>query len=80
MIDLEMTEMEMEEVVERYSNALTSIRTSGANPNLVSHIEVDYYGMATPINQISSISVIEGKQLLIKPYEMRIVKDIDSAE
>ena len=79
MIDLEMTEMEMEEVIERYSNALTSIRTSGANPNLVAHTEVDYYGMATPINQISSISVIEGKQLLIKPYEMRIVKDIEKA-
>ena len=79
MIELEMTELEMQEVIDRYATALNSIRTSGANPNLVSHIEVDYYGMSTPINQISSISVIEGKQLLIKPYEMRIVKDIEKA-
>ena len=35
--------------------------------------------METPINQICSISVIEGKQLLIKPYEMHIVKDIEKA-
>ena len=57
-----MTELEMQEVIDRYATALNSIRTSGANPNLVSHIEIDYYGMSTPINQISSISVIEGKQ------------------
>ncbi len=62
-----------------FEQSLTQIRTSGANPNLVSNIEIDYYGMATPINQISSISVIEGKQLLIKPYEMKVVKDIEKA-
>lgn len=65
--------------IANYEQALAQIRTSGANPNLVSNVEIDYYGMATPINQISSISVIEGKQLLIKPYEMNIVKDIEKA-
>ena len=79
MVELEIYELEMEEIIDRFQGALTQIRTSGANPNLVSNIEVDYYGMATPINQISSISVVEGKQLLIKPYEMRIVKDIEKA-
>ena len=79
MIEIEEVELDMESVIEHYQQALTQIRTSGANPNLVSNIEVDYYGMATPINQISSISVVEGKQLLIKPYEMRIVKDIEKA-
>lgn len=62
-----------------FEQSLTQIRTSGANPNLVSNIEIDYYGMATPINQISSISVVEGKQILIKPYEMKCVKDIEKA-
>ena len=79
MVELEIYELEMEEIIDRFQGALTQIRTSGANPTLVSNIEVDYYGMSTPINQISSISVIEGKQLLIKPYEMRIVKDIEKA-
>ena len=69
----------MNNTISVFENALNQIRTSGANPSLVANVEVDYYGMATPINQISSISVIEGKQLLIKPYEMRIVKDIEKA-
>ena len=79
MIEIEEVELDMESVIEHYQQALTQIRTSGANPNLVSNIEIDYYGMMTPINQISSISVVEGKQLLIKPYEMKCVKDIEKA-
>ena len=62
-----------------FESALGQIRTGGANPSLVSNVEINYYGMDTPINQIASISVIEGKQLLIKPYEMNIVKDIEKA-
>ena len=69
----------MNSVITVFENALNQIRTSGANPSLIANVEIDYYGMATPINQISSISVIEGKQLLVKPYEMRIVKDIEKA-
>ena len=79
MDEYELVNDRMELTIASFEQALTQIRTSGANPNLVSNIEVDYYGMSTPINQISSISVIEGKQLLIKPYEMRIVKDIEKA-
>lgn len=78
-LTLDMTKERMDESINTFERALSQIRTSGANPNLVSGIEIDYYGMATPINQISSISVIEGKQLLIKPYEMSIVKDIEKA-
>ncbi len=69
----------MNSVISVFENALNQIRTSGANPSLIANVEIDYYGMATPINQISSINVIEGKQLLVKPYEMRVVKDIEKA-
>lgn len=79
MVELDEMQLRMEATIENLEHNLVQIRTSGANPNLVSGISIDYYGMETPINQISSISVIEGKQLLIKPYEMNIVKDIEKA-
>ena len=79
MDEYELVNDRMELTIASFEQALTQIRTSGANPNLVSNIEIDYYGMMTPINQISSISVVEGKQLLIKPYEMKCVKDIEKA-
>lgn len=78
-MELQVIKERMNSVIENFQGNLAQIRTSGANPNLVANIEIDYYGMATPISQISSISVVEGKQLLIKPYEMNIVKDIEKA-
>ncbi len=76
---LDMVKERMDSTLKSLEGSLSQIRTSGANPNLVSNVTIDYYGMDTPINQISSISVIEGKQLLIKPYEMSVVKDIEKA-
>ena len=43
------------------------------------HVEVNYYGCPTPINQIASISVQEGKTLVIKPYDASSLKDIEKA-
>ncbi len=69
----------MNKRISGYEASLGQIRTSGANPTLLAGVEVDYYGMATPINQISSISVVEGKQLVVKPYESNMVKAIEKA-
>ena len=79
MLEIKDVKDRMQLSADSFESSLSQIRTSGANPNLVANVTIDYYGMETPINQISSISVIEGKQLLIKPYEMNVVKDIEKA-
>lgn len=76
---LDMCKDDMASSISHFEGALSQIRTSGANPSLVANVEVEYYGMPTPINQIAGISVVEGKQLLIRPYEMNIVKAIEKA-
>lgn len=58
---------------------LAGIRTGRANPALLDHIFLDYYGVETPIKQISSISVVEGTQLLIKPFDKSTIKKIEQA-
>lgn len=58
---------------------LSTLRTGRASPAMLAGIEVDYYGSPTPINQISSISVPEPRQLLIKPYDRNDVKNICAA-
>ena len=40
---------------------------------------MDYYGAPTPINQMASIQVVEGTQLVIKPYDRSIIKNIAAA-
>ena len=50
-----------------------------SSPALLSNLTIDYYGSPTPVNQISSISVPEPRQLLIKPYDKNDVKAIVTA-
>ena len=69
----------MDKCMESYKNSLSTLRTGRASPAMLNGIEVDYYGSPTPINQISSISVPEPRQLLIKPYDRNDVKNIVAA-
>ena len=59
MSEVDIAREKMNFSIKNFEQALGQIRTSGANPNLIANVEIDYYGMATPINQLSSISVIE---------------------
>ena len=69
----------MGKCIDSYRNSLSTLRTGRASPAMLNGIEVDYYGSPTPINQISSISVPEPRQLLIKPYDRNDVKNIIAA-
>ncbi len=58
---------------------LSAIRTGRASPTLVEKILVEYYGAPTPLMQLASISVPEPRQLLIKPFDISSLKDIERA-
>ena len=76
---LELAEMKMMDVVENLESNFTTIRTGRANSSILDRVHVDYYGEPTPIKQMSKISVVEGTQLVIKPYDRSTVKDIAHA-
>ena len=69
----------MNKTIEILRQSLATLRTGKASPALLSNLTIDYYGSQTPVNQISSISVPEPRQLLIKPYDKNDVKAIVSA-
>ncbi|MFV0498444.1 MAG: ribosome recycling factor [Bacilli bacterium] len=69
----------MDKAVIRLNNELDKLRTGRANPAILEGITADYYGTATPLNQISVISVSEARQLLIKPFDKNSLKEIESA-
>ena len=69
----------MNKSIESLKQNLTSLRTGKATPAMLNGIEVDYYGTMTPINQMSSVSVPEPRQLLIKPYDKNDIKSILAA-
>jgi ribosome recycling factor len=72
-------ELKMEAALEHLSSELAKVRTGRANPQMLNVISVDYYGTATPIQQISNISVPEPTQLLVKPYDRSLIKEFEKA-
>ncbi|WP_342255687.1 ribosome recycling factor [Spiroplasma endosymbiont of Poecilobothrus nobilitatus] len=73
------TKEKMEKVIVSFENELIKIRTGRANPNMLSHIMIDYYGTLTPIQQLANIMVPEAQQLVVKPYDRSIINLIVTA-
>ena len=46
---------------------------------MLDRVKVNYWGEMTPLNQTAGISVVEGRQLVVKPYDKNILKDIEHA-
>ena len=69
----------MTKSLEALHTAFARIRTGRAHPSLLDGVEVDYYGVATPINQVATVTVEEGRTLAIAPWEKRMVPDIEKA-
>ena len=55
------------------------IRTGRASSALVDNVRVDYYGTPTPISQLASVSIPEPRQILIKPFDGSILKEMAKA-
>ena len=58
---------------------LATIRAGRANPHILDKLTVDYYGSATPIQQVANISVPEARMIQIQPWEKSMVKEIEKA-
>ncbi|MBS0263968.1 MAG: ribosome recycling factor [Planctomycetes bacterium] len=78
------TEERMEKAAQVFHGQLQGIRTGRATPGLVDSIRVDYYGSQTPIKQMASVTVREGEQIVIRPFDATqisaIVKAIQTSE
>lgn len=58
---------------------LVSIRTGRAHPAVVEHLMVECYGSHSPLPHVAAISVPEPQTLLIQPWDVSIIKDIEKA-
>lgn len=72
-------EEKMEKSYEVLLDEYSSIRAGRANPHVLDHIKVDYYGTPTPLQQVGNISVPEPRMILIQPWERSLIKAIEKA-
>lgn len=81
MIDETLLEAEdkMERAVEVAQNDFSHIRSGRANAGMFNQILVDYYGAATPLQQLASVAVPEARTVTISPYDRSAIQAIDRA-
>ena len=68
-----------EKAIAHLKSELLAIRAGRANPHVLDKITVDYYGTPTPLAHVSNISVQDARQLVIAPWDISLVKEINKA-
>ena len=78
--------MKFDKLEERMNKTLSvleenfsEIRAGRANPAILNKITVEYYGVPTPINQVAGISVPEARLIVIQPWDVSVLKEIERA-
>jgi ribosome recycling factor len=76
---LEMAKDTMDRALKHTQIELSKIRAGKASPQMVEGIMVEYYGVPSPIQQISSITTPDARTISIKPFEKKLINDIERA-
>lgn len=69
----------MTKSLEALKNDLAKVRTGRAHAGILDHVMVDYYGSPTPVPQVASVSLADGRTLQVQPYEKNMVGKIEKA-
>ncbi|MCL4558079.1 MAG: ribosome recycling factor [Deltaproteobacteria bacterium] len=69
----------MEKAILVFKGELSKLRTGRASVSILDIIKVDYYGTLTPLNQISSISAPDPRQIVIQPWDVKAIQAIEKA-
>lgn len=75
----EETEANMKKSILILKDDLKKVRTGRAQLSMLDPIRVNYYGNPTPLNQVASLSCPDPKSFLIAPWEIKILKDIETS-
>jgi len=73
------TELRMKKTMESVSREFSEVRTGRAHPGLIEGMHIDYYGTLTMIKQIANISVPDAKTIVIQPWDISAIAEIEKA-
>lgn len=69
----------MENAIHHVNSELAKIRAGKATTSMLDGIRVEYYGNATPLNQVASLNTPDARSIFIKPWEKSIIAEIEKA-
>jgi len=69
----------MHKAIEALRRELATVRTGRASPGLVEHLKVEYYGTATPLNQLATITTPDARLIVIQPWDRGAIGAVEKA-
>ena len=72
-------EEKMQKTIDILQENFSEVRAGRANPAILNKVKIDYYGTPTPINQVAGVSVPEARLIVIQPWDISCLKDIEKA-
>jgi len=69
----------MDKSVKHTHSELTKIRAGKASPGMLEGLTIEYYGAMTPLQQVASVSTPDARTLSIKPWEKKMIGEIERA-
>lgn len=73
------TQAQMEKAIEALKKEFARVRTGRASTGILDHVMVDYYGTATRLNQMATLSVPESRTIAVQPWDASALKSIEKA-
>ena len=78
--DVKMTaDQKMSRSIEKLKTDLAKVRTGRAHTGILDHIQVDYYGTPTAINQVANVTLLDARTISVQPWEKKMVNAIEKA-
>src|ERR687883_1959634 len=73
------TDQKMDKSIQAFKADLGKVRTGRAHTGLLDHIQVDYYGTPTPINQVAKVTLLDSRTIGVTPFEKKMTQAVEKA-
>ena len=73
------TDQKMDKTIQAFKGDLAKVRTGRAHTGILDHIQVDYYGNPTPLNQVAKVTLLDARTIGVTPFEKKMAQAIEKA-
>ena len=70
------TDQKMQKSIETLKNDLAKVRTGRAHVGMLDHVQVDYYGTPTHINQVANVTLLDARTIGVQPWEKKMIATV----
>ena len=73
------TDQKMDKTIQAFKGDLAKVRTGRAHTGILDHIQVDYYGNPTPLNQVAKVTLLDSRTIGVTPFEKKLTQAVEKA-